>query len=299
MKKFLILLAGVLAAAAHAATLTPVQLLNPAGSTTGQVIVSSGPSTAPGWGPVALSGVTGTLPIANGGTGAATQTAALTNLLGASVVPVANGGTGVTSAAAELTRIGAAPLASASPTGTWSFAARPTFNGATPWDSSNLNPASPPAWGNSTPNSGAFSSLSATAGYTGLTSTTLPYTVGVLGEYFSSSTSGTSMTTATATNCASISLGAGDWDVQAIIQFNPSAALSSLATAVSTTVSVPAFQSEQALSLAFTSGQTQILASPMQRIPLTSATTVYAIGVAGFSSGTVTCNGYLRARRPH
>ncbi|ABO54201.1 hypothetical protein LA345_25960 [Burkholderia vietnamiensis] len=288
-----------LSSIAFGATLTPVQLLNPAGSTAGQVIVSSGPSTAPGWGPVSLSGVTGTLPIANGGTGATTQAAALTNLLGTSVVPVANGGTGVTSAAAELSRIGAAPLASASPTGTWSFAARPTFNGATPWDSANLNPASPPAWGNSTPNSGAFSSLSATAGYTGLTSTTLPYTVGVLGEYFSGSTSGTSMTTATATNCASISLPAGDWDVQATIQFTPSAGPSTLATAVSTSVSVPSLQSEQSLALPFTSGQMQIIASPVQRIPLSATTTVYAVGVAGFSSGTVTCNGYLRARRAH
>jgi hypothetical protein len=47
------ILAAALAAlatfAAQAATLSPVSLINPAGSTSGQVIVSNGPSTAPSW----------------------------------------------------------------------------------------------------------------------------------------------------------------------------------------------------------------------------------------------------------
>jgi hypothetical protein len=50
-----ILLSALLAALSfgvNAATLNPVQLLNPAGSTSGQAIVSTGPSTAPAWGNV-------------------------------------------------------------------------------------------------------------------------------------------------------------------------------------------------------------------------------------------------------
>lgn len=41
------------ALASVAATLSPIQLLNPAGSTSGQVVLSNGPVTAPGWGNIA------------------------------------------------------------------------------------------------------------------------------------------------------------------------------------------------------------------------------------------------------
>ena len=46
------------------------------------------------------AGLSATLPIATGGTGATTQAAALTALLGSSIVPQANGGTGQNSVAA-------------------------------------------------------------------------------------------------------------------------------------------------------------------------------------------------------
>jgi hypothetical protein len=53
MKKVLLSITLAIAATcANAATLNPVQLLNPAGSTSGQAIVSTGPSTAPAWGNV-------------------------------------------------------------------------------------------------------------------------------------------------------------------------------------------------------------------------------------------------------
>jgi hypothetical protein len=56
-------------------------------------------------------GSVATVPIAEGGTGASTQAAALTALLGASVVPIANGGTGAATQAAALAAIlGGAPL---------------------------------------------------------------------------------------------------------------------------------------------------------------------------------------------
>lgn len=42
---------------ASATTLNPIQLLNPAGSTSGQAIVSTGASTAPAWGGVGLNGI--------------------------------------------------------------------------------------------------------------------------------------------------------------------------------------------------------------------------------------------------
>lgn len=45
-------IALILSLAASATTLNPVQLLNPAGSTSGQAIVSTGASTAPAWGAI-------------------------------------------------------------------------------------------------------------------------------------------------------------------------------------------------------------------------------------------------------
>ncbi|NOV24152.1 hypothetical protein E5S69_11580 [Cupriavidus necator] len=84
MKRFLAALA-LLPALALAATTVPPSLINPAGSTTGQAILSTGPSGAPVWGAVSLGSITGTLPIANGGTGATSAANALSNLGGAAL----------------------------------------------------------------------------------------------------------------------------------------------------------------------------------------------------------------------
>ena len=60
MKRILALLSvALLAFNVSAATLVPIQLLNPAGSTSGQVIVSTGPSTAPGFANVPAANVSG------------------------------------------------------------------------------------------------------------------------------------------------------------------------------------------------------------------------------------------------
>ncbi|WP_088926283.1 hypothetical protein [Burkholderia multivorans] len=289
MKRLFTAALFALSSIAFGATLTPVQLLNPAGSTSGQTIVSTGPSTAPGWASVPLSGlssIASNTVLANVTASSAAPSAfAMPSCSTSSSILQYTTSTGFT---CNTSVWGAPPNIGFNTPGTGNFTTLNSSSGA-------LNGSI----GQTTPFAGSFTTLSASSGLTGLTSTTLPYTAGTVGEYFSGSTSGTSMTTATATNCASISLPAGDWDVQATIQFTPSAGPSTLATAVSTSVSVPALQSEQSLALPFTSGQTQIIASPVQRIPLSATTTVYAVGVAGFSSGTVTCNGYLRARRAH
>lgn len=52
MKRLIAAASMWLAGAAMAATLSPIQLLNPAGSTAGQAIVSTGASSAPAWGAV-------------------------------------------------------------------------------------------------------------------------------------------------------------------------------------------------------------------------------------------------------
>jgi hypothetical protein len=59
MKRLFALIALLLASPSFAATLTSVQLLNPVGSVSGQVITSSGPTTPPAWvnqpGPIVTS----------------------------------------------------------------------------------------------------------------------------------------------------------------------------------------------------------------------------------------------------
>lgn len=59
MKRILALALALFASATFAATLNPIQLLNPAGSTAGQAILSTGPSTAPHWASVTLDGISG------------------------------------------------------------------------------------------------------------------------------------------------------------------------------------------------------------------------------------------------
>src|ERR1700761_551177 len=76
-------LALFLAFAVSATTLNPIQLLNPAGSTTGQTIVSTGASSAPSWASVSAAALTGILPVVNGGTNASSASGtALDNISG-------------------------------------------------------------------------------------------------------------------------------------------------------------------------------------------------------------------------
>lgn len=57
MKKIFAALLALFASAAFGTTTVPVQLLNPAGSSAGQSIVSTGPSSAPTWGGVGVNGI--------------------------------------------------------------------------------------------------------------------------------------------------------------------------------------------------------------------------------------------------
>ncbi|WP_286962736.1 MULTISPECIES: hypothetical protein [unclassified Cupriavidus] len=117
------MLAALLSFTAAATTLSPIQLLNPAGSTIGQAILSTGPSTPPVWGGVTLSSVTGTLAVANGGTGATTAANARTNLGAAATSGNLSQFAATTSA--QLAGI----LSDETGTGAAVFAASPTFSG--------------------------------------------------------------------------------------------------------------------------------------------------------------------------
>lgn len=69
--------------------------------------------------------------------------------------------------------------------GSPALSGRPTFAGETPWDSGNLKLASPPAWGANVPNTGRFTTVTATSGITSGGSAS-----GVAGSYSAYNTSG-------------------------------------------------------------------------------------------------------------
>ena len=127
-------LAALLSFAALAATTTPVQLISPAGSTAGQVIASTGPTTAPAWGGFAISGIA-----------AIAANTVLANTTGSSASPTAfsmpscNGSSNA--------------LQYASGTG---FVCGSNYALLSSY-------AAPPAIGNTTPSTGKFTTLTTTA----------------------------------------------------------------------------------------------------------------------------------------
>jgi hypothetical protein len=301
--------AGALAlfsALTFGATLSPIQLLNPAGSSAGQAIVSTGPTTAPLWGGVPLTGVTGTLAVNHGGTGAsAAGGTALDNISGfastgfikrtgagaysfvADPLPIANGGTGSASAGAALTTLGAAPRAS------------PTFTGTVTTPALTVSSGGVGVTGGLTMATGAITPVS-TVGITG-TPTNNNASAGAIGEYIPNSTAGTSLTTATTANATSASLTAGDWDVSCVVTFIPvGVAPTVFATGISTTsATLPGSNTGGYVQLASTvpSGAVQVFASPTVRVSVASTTTTYCVVQSTFAAGSQTVNGFIRARR--
>ncbi len=170
--------------------------------------------------------------------------------------------------------------------------------------------ASPPAIGTTAAAAGKFTTLQATSAITpsstaGIVGTTTNdnANAGSIGEYATNSTSGTSLTTATAANATSVSLTAGDWDVSGVIRFNPggSSTISNFTVGISTTSAtfgtIP--NTVQALLIPFTgaSGQNHAIATPTVRISVASTTTVYLVALCSFSASTMTADGFIRARR--
>ncbi len=316
MKKFFAAFA-LLPWLAAAATLSPVTLLNPTGSTAGQAIVSTGPSTPPGWATVTAGGLT---PI-GGNT-------VYGNFTGSSASPAANAvpscstansalkytsGTGLTcgttfaltsgnlsqfaaTTSAQLLGVlsdetgsgaavfGTSPslttptIAGAALSGT--FSGTPTFSGAVTF-SSTITP-------------------SQTAGIVG-TTTNNSANAGSVGEYVTATGTAVALTTATPANCTSISLTAGDWDVFGAIIFNGNATTSTsvmMAGISTTSATLPAapdlgqfFNGSSGVNVAIS------VPVPPVRQTLASTTTVYLVAQSTFTTSTETATCKLQARR--
>lgn len=266
MKKvFVSLLTLLFAGSAYATTLSPIQLLNPSGSTSGQAIVSTGAGTVPAWANVSAAALTG-------------------------ITPVLNGGTGVTTAAAELSRIGAASVAQA----TTALAATGGSITGVPISGSTGSFTTLGSTGLITPAS--------VIGIKG-TSTNDSAQAGSIGEYLTNSTATTSATSNVALNATTLLLTAGDWDVQGVATYVPAAGttLASTIQGISTTsatfgaVNTGSYTQLVSVTQGIASGQTN--ATPTFRLNLTASTTVYLVTQATFSGSTLTVSGVLRARR--
>lgn len=272
MKRFLTFLAlSCAAATSFGATLNSIQLLNPSGSTSGQAIVSTGASSAPAWGNVSgasLAAQAANTVLANVTASSASPTAFAMPSCSTSTSAIQyTSGTGFTCFA------GSAPLASPSFTGT-------------------VNAVAITASGLITPSS--------TVGIKG-TATNDSAQAGSIGEYLENSTAGVSLTNATAANCTSESLTAGDWDVRGTIQFVPAGSTTVLlieAGITITSATQPGLAGGNTLLQAtFTTGQQAEISTRTTRISLASTTTVYLVGTMSFGVSTATCSGYMEARR--
>lgn len=287
MKRFILVACALLTTVAgFAATLAPIQMLNPAGSSAGQTILSTGASSAPAWGFVSatsLSPIAANRFIGNATSGTAAPTAfpmpscsAATNALTYTT------NTGFTCN----TSINAA-----------------TLNGATF--------ASPGVIGGTTPGIGAFTNLSASGPFSpaqtnGIIGTTTNNNAnaGSWGEYQTNQTLATAATTDVVMNATSISLGAGDWDVTGVVGSNPAGTTTTSYMLVGISTTSATFQVLSAGFLNYSQHPGSVAAggkvngvAPVTRISLASTTTVYLVAQTGFGVSTLTVNGLIRARR--
>lgn len=193
------------------------------------------------------------------------------------------------------------PLVLPTVTGVTAFSVRPTFQSNTPWDSGNLNFASPPVIGASTPNNAFFNNLTINGSFTpvggfGGTNTNNNAAAGIIGEYIETNLAPSAIGTTTFNNAASFILSPGDWDVSGNLFFNASAGSTNTIVSISTVASTNGPVGNYTQIAAATPASLN-LATPLVRISIASNTTVYLIAYATFASGTCFISGRIRARR--
>lgn len=146
--------------------------------------------------------------------------------------------------------------------------------------------------------SGALT-VAQTAGIVG-TTTNNSAAAGSFGEYVTATqATPQSMTTATITNITSISLTAGDWDVDgnANIIFTTGGSIVSCGISTTTGAYSGIIGSQSQSSSPAGLSQTQTLPTGTARLLLSGTTTVFLVAESTFAGGTCTGTGFIRARR--
>lgn len=127
-----------------------------------------------------------------------------------------------------------------------------------------------------------------------------------IGEYKSASVaegSAISLTTDVAANVTSLSLTAGEWDVEGIVGYNAGAttSITRLAQSISaTSATMGALGNASSLAVAaLVPGATDdnLLPTPKVRISIAATTTIYLVTIGTFTVSTLAAYGFLRARR--
>lgn len=281
MKKLIAFFLAAASTAALAATTIPVQLINSSGSTAGQAAVSTGPSSAPAWGSVGLNGI--------------------------AAIPA-------NTILANATSSSANPTAFAMPSCSTSSSALQYASGsgvACNTNFANLTTAN--TWSSAQ----TFSALiipTSTVGIKGTTTNDSP-AAGSIGEIICAqvtnggtptgcqSNSGTpvALTTGVAANVTSLSLSAGDWDVDGVVGILPAGTTvlsNSFGGSSSTSAALNQFGSYWQLAPGTSStGPAYIFAIPHWQYKLTTTTTVYCVAQASFGTSTTNAICYIRARR--
>lgn len=128
---------------------------------------------------------------------------------------------------------------------------------------------------------------------------------GSAGEFASAGATAVSVVTATAKDIITLSLTAGDWDVEGFIKWNPAATTTStireVAVGALATNTLPTALDDatawQRESGGITTGTGSILATGMCRISIAATTTIRLVGKATFATSTMTADGRIKARR--
>ncbi len=111
------------------------------------------------------------------------------------------------------------------------------------------------------------------------------------------------MTSTASKTITSVSLTAGDWDVEGTIQFNPAGGTitSNAKAGVNTTTdTLPAAMTAGgyvAIDATTAASVSHTLQTGTQRQSLAGTTTVFLVAQATFSVSTMTASGFIRARR--
>lgn len=154
---------------------------------------------------------------------------------------------------------------------------------------------------------GAFSATGAITPSTtnGVVGTTLAdnANAGSIGEVITNTGTNVSLTTAVSANVTSVTLTAGDWDVNGSIAFNGTSSTSTsrvvggLSTVSATLPAQPYYYQHQYGVGGFTSATLPNGSVPMQRINVSTTTTVYLVAQGTFTASTLTATGVIIARR--
>lgn len=313
MRKILIgALIALYSFASFGATLYPLSLMNPAGSTAGQVPLSTGPSTAPAWGSIGFANLPQVAANTVLGNGTA-STAAVTALTVPSCSAAGNAlkwtsasgftcGTGNALTANPLSQFAATTSAQLA-----GVISDETGSGALVFSTgAAINPTST---GATTAGTGAFTTISATGLITPTSTVGIKGTAtndsaqaGSVGEFPTpTNLTGVSLTVFVVANTSSVSLTAGNWIVQCGTAFAPtgSTVVQSLTVGISPTSATlgAAGTFTVAPGNPTVGSGSPVIWSPLVDIKLASTTTEFCVASANFSASTMTAGGFIRAWR--